>query len=120
MQTVFLTYEDVSAKNPIIAFSFKEGLPEEYIYEIYRLAETDIRFNTIKESTAYTKLSDYLKRFWKVEINPRRLQYIHLVIKRHNDILFKLERGGKMAGDYRTLVLRAAESKTIRKRDKIL
>lgn len=121
MQTEFLTYEIVCLKNPIVAFSFKEDVPEDYIEEIFRLAETDPRFNVNKDnSTAYAKLSEYLGRFWKIDIAPRRLQYIHLVMKRHNEVLYKLSRGGKMPGTYRTIVLRGAESANIRKRDKII
>lgn len=119
MQFEFITYEDVSKKDPIRAFAFKEGIPKDFIEEIYRLAETDIRFNSSKEETAYVRLSNYLKTFWKIDIIPRRLQYIHLVLKRHNDVLFKLERGGKMPGTYRTVILRGAESKNIRRKDKI-
>lgn len=121
MQTEFLYYEDVAQKNPIVAFSFKENLPEEYIEEIFRLAETDARFNINKDSpTAYSKLADYLKTYWKIEIVPRRLQYIHLVLRRHNEVLYKLSRGGKMPGNYRSVVLRGAESKNIRKKDKVI
>ena len=118
MQTNFITYQDVAKKDPLTAFSFKEDVPRDYIIEIYRLAEIDPRFNVDRE-TAYAKLSEYLAKFWKIEIAPRRLQYIHLVLKRHNEVLHKLERGGKMAGDYRTVILRGAESANIRKRDKI-
>jgi len=119
MQTDFLIYADVLKKNPIKAFSFKEDIPEDYVEEIYRLAETDARFNINKDSTAYARLAEYLDRFWKTSIAPRRLQYIHLVIKRHNDVLYKLSKGGKMPGTYRTIVLRGAESKNIRKKDKV-
>ena len=121
MQTEFIVYEDVVKKNPVKAFSFKESLPECYIEEIYRIAETDPRFNINKDSpTAYSKLAEYLRTFWKVEIVPRRLQYIHLVLRRHNEVLYKLSRGGKMPGNYRSIVLRGAESKNIRKKDKVI
>lgn len=121
MQTEFIVYEDVVKKNPVKAFSFKESLPECYIEEIYRIAETGPRFNINKDnSTAYAKLAEYLEKFWKIDITPRRLQYIHLVIKRHNEVLYKLDRGGKMIGTYRTVVLQGAESKNIRKKDKVI
>jgi hypothetical protein len=107
MELGFITLIDVQERNPVAALSFKEGVDEDYIIEIVRLANTDPVF-TSGDEVEYGKLSCYLERFWKVEISPRRLAYIHKIIKNHNELLEKLSKGCKMRGTYRELVMRKA------------
>lgn len=109
----FLTYEELKKRDPVIYFSHQLNLPEYYINELYYICENDWRFhgeNTKKRKKyiKYGSISDYIRRFWNVELKPRKIKYIHLVIKNYHELLVDLKRMKTIKGTYRDLVLRKA------------
>lgn len=103
----YITYEDLQKRDPIDYFSRKTGLPKDYIQEIYRICETDWRFTSSRARyTEYKKISEYIGKMWRIELNSRQIRYMHEVLRNHFKLMEMLKRGGKMFGTYRDLVLR--------------
>ena len=103
----YITYEDLQKRDPIKYFSKSNGLPEDYIKEIYRICETDFRFSSARfKYIQYEEISRYIKKIWRINLTKRQIKYIHNVLRSHYNLMAKLKKGGKMFGTYRSLVLR--------------